>query len=649
MIDRQNIDRILELTDIVELVGSYVSLTRRGQNYIGLCPFHNEKTPSFSVNEARGFFKCFGCGKGGNAITFLMEVEHLDFVSAVRQLAKRVNFPLEEKELTPEELAQRSKRESMLALLSWAEKYFQKTLKTPGEGITVGLSYFRERKLRDETIAKYGLGYSPNAQDAMTEAALKAGYNLEMLEATGLTTTRNGSHYDRFRGRVIFPITTVSGRTIGFGGRALRLTEHTAKYLNSPESEVYHKSSTLYGIAQARVAIAKEDRCILVEGYLDVLSMHQLGIENVVASSGTSLTEEQARMVYRLTKRITILYDGDSAGIKAAVRGLDILLREHFRVGVVLLPGGQDPDDFAKSHTLEEVKAFLQEHEQDLITFRASLLDDELKGSPSARQAAIQEIADSIAQLPSEDMQQQYRRQAAQSLTIDEQALQVEIARARYRHKTKAIAQAVVSPKTLTRSAYSVLPPPLQYYKNDPTVYERELVALVLKYGTWPYSESSLEEGEEGELQEQSVLEYVRDSMAQDSCTFHDEKLEQLLEFYAQLTEEERPHVLARLGESPDTALFALAQALLDSFKTVSVLWSEGMPMPEASIQEVNKGLFRCMHAYKAAILEARASQLKEKIAQTTDSEALPELLEELQNISHLRKAFATITKRLKC
>lgn len=649
MIDRQDIDRILELTDIVELVGGYVSLSRRGQNYMGLCPFHNEKTPSFSVNEARGFFKCFGCGKGGNAITFLMEMEHLDFVSAVRQLARRVNFPLKEKELTPAELAKQSKRESMMALLAWAEKYFQQMLKTPGEGITVGLGYFRERKLQDATIEKFGLGYSPNAQEAMAQAALQAGYNLEMLEATGLTTMRNGKHYDRFRGRVIFPITTVSGRTIGFGARALRLTEQTAKYLNSPESEVYHKSATLYGIAQARVAIAKADRCILVEGYLDVLSMHQLGIENVVASSGTSLTEEQARMVYRLTKRITILYDGDSAGIKAAVRGLDILLRERFTVGVVLLPGGQDPDDFAKSHTLEEVQAFLQAHEQDLIAFRASLLEDKLQGAPAVRQAAIQELADSIAQLPQEDMQQQYRRQAAQSLAIDEQALQVEIARAHYRHKAQAVRREVVSPTTLTRSPYSALPPPLQYYKNDPTVYEQELVALVLKYGTWPYSEGEGDEGDNAAPGAQTVLGYVREAMAQDGCTFHDEKLALIMDFYEQLEEAERPNALARLGELPDTELFALARALLDSFKTVSVLWSEGVPPPEAGVAEVNNGLFRCMHAYKAAILEARASQIKEQIAQSSNAEALPALLEELQGISELRKAFAAVTKRLKC
>ena len=342
MIDRETVDRIYAAADIVEVVSDFVTLKKKGANYQACCPFHSERTPSFIVSPAKGLFKCFGCGKGGNAVTFVMEHEKMTYAEALKYVAKKYGIEVREKELTPEEARRNDDRESMMVVNSWAADYFQHVLHDTDEGLSVGMGYFRERGFTDATVRKFALGYCPAKGDAMTMAALGAGYKEQFLTETGLTIKREtGGYYDRFTGRVIFPVYSISGRVIAFGGRVLKTSDRTAKYLNSPESLIYSKSHSLYGIYHAKNAIVRENFCILVEGYTDVMRMHQTGIENVVASSGTSLTADQIKLISRFTKNITVIYDGDSAGIKASLRGIDMILREGLNVRVVLLPDGE--------------------------------------------------------------------------------------------------------------------------------------------------------------------------------------------------------------------------------------------------------------------------------------------------------------------
>jgi DNA primase len=355
MIDRLTIDRIFNSVDIVDIVGDYVSLKRRGANYLGLCPFHNEKTPSFTVSPSKGIYKCFGCGKGGNSVNFIMDQEGLSYPETLKFLAKRYNIEVEEKESSPEDLKKRDQRDSLLIVTRFAGEWFAKNLFETQEGKNIGLSYFKERGFTENTIRKFELGYSPAKRDSFTEAALKKGFQLDFLNETGLSIVRDDWKIDRFAERVMFPIHSLSGQVIAFGGRTMRADKKIAKYLNSPESEIYHKSRVLYGIYQARKAITSNNNCILVEGYTDVISLHQAGIQNVVASSGTSLTTDQVKIIKRFTSNLTVLYDGDAAGIKASLRGIDIILEEEMSVKVCLLPKGEDPDSFARQNGAEAV------------------------------------------------------------------------------------------------------------------------------------------------------------------------------------------------------------------------------------------------------------------------------------------------------
>ena len=383
MIDRETVDKILDAAEIVDVISDFVTLRRRGANYIACCPFHNEKTPSFSVSPSKGIFKCFGCGKAGSAVTFVMEHEQMTYPEALRYLARKYGIEVHEQEETAEDAADRLKRESMTAVSEFAAKFYTDALFNTAEGHSVGLSYFRQkREFSDETIRKFGLGWSPSghpfagepAAVSLPAAALKAGYKKEYLLATGLCYEHSGELTDKFRERVIFPIHSLSGRVIAFGGRTLKEDKSVAKYLNSPESEIYHKSRSLYGIYFAKSAISKAQKCYLVEGYTDVISMHQAGIENVTASSGTSLTTDQIRLIKRFSNNVTVLYDGDSAGIKASLRGINMLLEEGMIVKVVLLPDGHDPDSFARTHKRQEILDFLEAHETDFIEFKYSLV-----------------------------------------------------------------------------------------------------------------------------------------------------------------------------------------------------------------------------------------------------------------------------------
>ena len=431
MIPQETVNRILDAAQIVDVVGDFVTLKKRGANHMACCPFHNEKTPSFVVSPSKGIYKCFGCGKSGTAVGFVMEHENLSYTEALKYLARKYNIEVVEKEETAEEIAQRQRNESLLLVSEYAGKFFQDSLQTP-EGQAIGYQYFKSRGLEDETIRKYGLGWAPVSRKALSETARAAGYKEEFLIETGLSIRYDdGRLVDRFFDRVIFPIHSVSGRVIAFGGRTLKTDKSVAKYVNSPETEIYVKSRSLYGIWFAKNEMSRQDKCILVEGYLDVLSMHQLGIRNVVASSGTSLTVEQIRLIRKFTNNVTIIYDGDGAGIKAALRGIGLVLKEGLNVKVVLLPEGQDPDDFARKHTLEEVQDHIARNEQDFIGFKTDLLLGEAGNDPLKRANLINDVADTIALIPDAVVRAVYVRTCADKFEIDEQILTDRVSRSR--------------------------------------------------------------------------------------------------------------------------------------------------------------------------------------------------------------------------
>ncbi|MDY4551716.1 MAG: DNA primase [Parabacteroides sp.] len=434
MIDQPTIDKILEAANILEVVSQFVTLRKRGTSYVGLCPFHADKSPSFYVSPAKNICKCFACGEGGTAVHFIMKHEQLTYFDALRWLAKKYHIEIQERELTPRERQMRNDRESMLILNTWAQKYFTSTLLETEEGRSIGMRYFAERGLREDIVRKFQLGYSLDQRDALFKAALRAGYKREYLERTGLVIPLDrepGQMLDRFRGRVIYPVHTLSGKVVAFGGRILKKGEKTAKYVNSPESEVYHKSSELYGLYFAKQEIVKQDRCYLVEGYMDVIGMHQVGVENVVASSGTALTQGQIRLIHRFTNNITVLYDGDSAGIKAALRGIDMLLEEGMNVKVVLLPDGEDPDSFARKQGASEFAAFMAANETDFIRFKTNLLLEEAGNDPIRRTALIADIVRSISVIPDGIARSVYVRECSSTMEIAEQVLLDEIAKLR--------------------------------------------------------------------------------------------------------------------------------------------------------------------------------------------------------------------------
>ena len=469
MIDQVTIDRILDAANIVDVVSEFVTLRKRGVNYVGLCPFHDDKSPSFYVSPAKNICKCFACGEGGTAVHFIMKHEQIGYFDALRFLAKKYNIEIEERELSDEEKRIRSDRESMFIVNAWAQQYFSQMLHEHVEGKTVGMRYFIERGFREETIRKFQLGYSLDQRDALYQQALRKGYKKEYLEKTGLVIAyENGNVNDRFRGRVIFPVHSLSGKVVAFGGRVLKKDEKTAKYVNSPESPIYHKSNELYGIYFAKQAIVKADRCYLVEGYTDVISMHQAGVENVVASSGTALTHGQIRLIHRFTNHITVLYDGDAAGIKAAIRGIDLLLDEGMNVKVVLLPDGEDPDSFARSHTATEFTEFIRQHETDFIRFKTKLLLADAGNDPVKRAALIGDIIRTIAIVPDDITRTIYIRECSAMMEIDEQVVLNQVNKLRLSKNEQKPSVSVTN-----RSTTEILPP--DYSISEPSGQMQEV------------------------------------------------------------------------------------------------------------------------------------------------------------------------------
>ncbi len=486
MIDKGTVDKIYASANIAEVVGDFVTLRKKGVNYTACCPFHSEKTPSFIVSPAKGLYKCFGCGKGGNAVTFVMEHEGITYPEALKWVARKYGITVEERELSPEEERRNDDRESMMVVSSWAGDWMREQLLKTDEGRSVGLSYLRSRGMTDATIEKFGLGYSASAPDAFSKAALAAGYKEEYLISTGLTIKReNGNYYDRFCGRVMFPIHSISGRIVGFGGRTMRTDNKTAKYLNSPESEIYHKSSILYGLYFAKKAITQDDVCILVEGYTDVISMHQAGVENVVASSGTSLTEDQIRLIGRFTRNVTVIYDGDPAGIKASLRGIDMILRAGLNVRVVLLPEGEDPDSFARAHTATELKGYIREKEEDFLSFKTRVLLSDTKGDPIRKAALIGDIVQSIAEIPDPVIRSVYIKECARQMDVQEALLTSEVAKKRATHSSDPeTAEFVRRQQTIAREQEAEHAAPLSVTAGSSMEeLEKELIKYLLRYG----------------------------------------------------------------------------------------------------------------------------------------------------------------------
>lgn len=580
MIDQATIDKIMAATDIVDVVSDFVSLRRRGANYWGLCPFHDDRSPSFSVSPSKGVCKCFSCGKGGSAIHFIMEHEQLSYYEALKYLAKKYNIEVHEKELTDEERQKRSERENMFVINTFAQEFFSKSLLETDEGRSVGLAYFKERGFNEDIIRKFGLGYSPEKRDALAVEAQKRGYKIDYLLKTGLCReTQEGRIYDLFSGRVMFPVYSVSGKVVAFGGRILKSGVKISKYFNSPESDIYHKSDELYGIYQAKRAIEKERRCYLVEGYTDVLSMHQSGIENVVASSGTALTHGQIRLIHRFTDNITVLYDGDAPGIKASLRGIDLLLQEGLNIKVVLLPDGEDPDSFSKSQSAESFTRYIKEHETDFIRFKTQLLLEDAGEDPIKRADIISNIVESISLIPDAIVRSVYVQECSRLLQIDEQVLLSELnkrrqkraeqqfSRERYNQERQSAAttNAPKSGNTTTAApangnetspppSLADMPAPAETPEAVPVTdhtlsqrmvqqsplekYEREIIRYIVRYGY-----RNLFELPDGSWQK--VWEYIVEELSIDSIELCNPLYKHIVELTAEQREYEAQQVAA--------------------------------------------------------------------------------------------------------
>lgn len=525
MIDRETVDKILDAVDIVDVVSDFVHLRRRGANYIGLCPFHNEKTPSFSVSRSKGICKCFSCGKGGSAVNFIMEHEQMSYYEALKYLAKKYHIEVKERELTDKEKQEQSERENMLVINEFAMKQFEENIYGTDEGRNIGLSYFYERGFNDSIIKKFHLGYSLDNSTALYDTIKKHGFNPKYAIETGLCIHNERGYYDRFKGRVMFPVLNIAGKVIAFGGRTLKKDDR-AKYVNSPESTIYKKSNELYGLFQAKRGIVNKDKCFLVEGYTDVLSMHQAGIENVVASSGTSLTEGQIRMIHRFTDNITVLYDGDAAGIKASLRGIDMLLAEGLNVKVLLLPDGDDPDSFAKKHSATEFQDYITAHETDFIRFKTTILLEGLEDDPLKRAAAISDIVKSISVIPSNITRAVYTKECSYKFGIEEKVLVNEVAKAirkakEAKEQRKSGQQESVEDDTTEPASESVATASPKK-RQDPAEkllkpYEREVARYIAKYGMCDFCDAYDITGENRKM---SVIEYISTELGNDNMSF---------------------------------------------------------------------------------------------------------------------------------
>lgn len=652
MIDDATKNRILDTAQILEVVSDFVTLRRRGANYIGLCPFHNERTPSFNVNPARGIFKCFGCGKSGDAARFLMEHEQMTFPEALRWLAHKYGIPIEERELTDEERQQQSRRESLGIINEQACKWFERQLWETDGGKAVGLAYFRSRGFRDDIIHKFQLGYCPEGQDTMVKDALSKGYQKELLVEAGVAYAyEDGRLRDRFHGRVIFPIHSLSGKVIAFSGRIMKSDAKVAKYVNSPESPVYTKSNELYGIWLAKSAIVKQDKCFLVEGNTDVVSMHQAGIENVVASCGTSLTTGQIRKIHRFTSNITVLYDGDSAGIHASLRGIDMLLEEGMNVKVVLLPNGEDPDSFARAHSADEFRQYIDAQEVDFIRFKTNLLLDETSKDPLRKAELIKDIANSISVIPNAVNRASYITSFSQALETDEKIVLGEINNLRKKAKEKRLQEANRNSESSDSTNNTPESEPIIHEKNAPKefslteslemsdsskiIYNKELLLMqqLVRHGEETICYDTDKDGNEVPV---SVAEYILGDMEYDGLQFSDPLLLQMSDELLRHRGDPGFSASRYFLRHNDSRISSLATELIGERYELSRIFQGS-----TSIQEVVPHL---LNDYKMAIVER---ELKETLARLKDPaiagspEQSRQVMEEYNELLEARKNLA--------
>ena len=659
MIDRETIARIYAAADIVEVISDYVTLKRKGVNYQACCPFHNEKTPSFVVSPSKGLYKCFGCGKGGNAVTFVMEHESITYPEALKVVAKKYNIEVHEKEMTEEDVRRNDNRESMFTLNSWVAEYFANYLHQSSEGMSVGMTYFRQQRgFSDATIKKFGLGMCPSEWGKMTQDALTAGYKEEFLLSTGLSLKREGDGklFDRFRERVMFPVHNISGRIVAFGGRTLRTDKSVAKYQNSPESEIYSKKNELYGLFFAKKAIQQHDFAIMVEGYTDVISMHQSGVENVVASSGTSLTTEQIRLLGRFTKNITVIYDGDSAGIHASLRGIDMILKEGMNVRTVLLPPEDDPDSFARSHSASEVQAYIAENAENFITFKAKLLLRDAADDPVKRSAVVTDMVQSIAQIPDNIQRSMFIKECARLMDVDENLIVGEVARKRIMSfGDKEAEEFIRRQQQLGRQSYagSQGGQPTASEENNQRIgktpigstidtLEREIMQYLLKYG-----DSSFDLKEGRNIVSMNVAALIFEELDVDGLQLANTTYEEILAVYRRAMSEGRMPSMPELVNHPNPEVCNAAIEILtsDDNYVESALWEQKEVHTSTESEMLSNGVPKVLMLFKTKILSERIRALEAEL----NREGLSDEQESeiMQQLTACNRAKVLMAKRL--
>jgi DNA primase len=615
----------MDAARIQEVVSDYVTLRRRGANLTGLCPFHNEKTPSFSVSPAKGIFKCFGCGKGGNSVHFIMEHEQVSYYEALKFLAAKYHIEVVEKELDAEELALRNDRESMFLVNDFARQYFMNTLHGHIDGKAIGLSYFRERGFREDIIRKFELGFSLEQRDGFSQAALQKGFKKEYMVKTGLSMENDfGQLTDRFRGRVMFPVHSLSGKVVAFGGRILKKDDKMAKYVNSPESEIYHKSNELYGIFFARKAIVQQDRCFLVEGYTDVISMFQNGIENVVASSGTALTPQQIRLIHRFTDNVTVIYDGDPAGIKASLRGIDLLLEEGMNIRVLLLPDGDDPDSFARKTTAAGFIEFVEQHSVDFIRFKTNLLMEDAGNDPVKRAALIGDIVRSIALIPNQMIRTEYVKQCSTLLQVEEALLYFEI--------NKLKTNGTQAPTGTPEKSYT-----------DPTKFEaeeRNLLQMLIRYGRGDMQDPIVKKQHPEPLM---VADYILDEINRDGLEMNNPLHRQILKEYEMHWQDEQFNAEKYFLYHRDENIARLGVELMTEKYTLSKIHSK-MKKVDTDAERLHDMVPRLVYEYKNALIldYIREALMRLKQASEAHDDVLAsQLMQELKQLDELKRQLA--------
>ena len=682
MISRETIQRIMDATHIEEVIGEFVSLKQRGANHIGCCPFHNEKTPSFYVSPSKGIYKCFGCGKSGNAVGFIMDHEHYTYPEALRYLAQKYNIEIEEERMTEEQKERQTERDGLFHVSEFAQKYFADLLYNDEMGRAIGLAYFHQRGLSDDIIRTFGLGYCLDDWRNFTDHARRNGYSDEVLEKSGLTIFKEqGKYYDRFRGRVMFPIFSISGRVLGFSGRILSSEKQAAKYVNSPDSEIYDKSHTLYGIYQARNAISKENKCYLVEGNIDVVSMHQSGVCNTVASCGTSLTVEQIRLIKRFTPNVTVLYDGDKAGIKAALRAVNLLFEEGMHVRVVLFPDGEDPDSYAQKYGSTQLQEYLRTHEENFVAFKTRVLLEDVDQDPIRKSEVLKEIVNTIALVPDRIEQQDYIRLAASKLRMNEQVLLQELAktinlnlikqRKEEAQRQSQSARTDATPTPEGPQPPTDVPPPLEPEPNDyelmrqssayrapeqilaaehpAEAQEEKLVRLLLNYGSKELPEEVTDDEGNTFTVNIPIANIIVEEVVANDLTFDNQLYQQIFNLYRQAVDAEQPLPDANFfASNSDSLLRNKALTLMVESYSISDLWLKAKNISVPSIESrLYKDVEESILSFKLKKIDQKIESLSYVLRECKDEEEQMMLMAKHQQLIELRKAVCKPLRRV--